>query len=75
MAYFSNGTEGMDYQARYCERCVHDINQDCPVWLAHLMHNSAGCNDNEHILHLLIPRSKDRLTNEQCRMFHKRKDA
>lgn len=24
MGYFSNGTEGMDYYARWCERCVHD---------------------------------------------------
>ena len=59
----------MDYQTQYCERCVHDIKQDCAVWLVHLMYNSDGANNDGHILHALIPRSKDGLTNEQCKMF------
>jgi hypothetical protein len=28
MGYFSNGTEGMDYEAQYCDKCVH---QDGPT--------------------------------------------
>jgi len=69
MGYFSNGTEGMDYQERYCSRCVHDANRDCPVWAAHLLHNYDECNNKGSILHMLIPRSKDGLGNEQCKMF------
>ena len=67
MGYFSNGTEGMDYQAKYCERCLHDANQDCPIWLAHLLHNYKECNNPESILHMLIPR--EGIENGQCKMF------
>lgn len=69
MGYFSNGSEGMDYQARWCDRCVHDEDQRCPLWLAHLIHNYKECNNKESILHMLIPRGKDGLENEQCKMF------
>ena len=71
MAYFSNGTEGMDYQERYCKRCANDVKQDCPVWLLHLMHSSEQCNKPDNFLDVLIPRSKDGLENEQCKMFIK----
>jgi len=37
MAYFSNGTEGMDYVDQWCSNCIHDKNDDCPIWNAHLM--------------------------------------
>ena len=40
MGYFSNGTEGMIFQDRYCSRCVHDVNNDCPIWLMHLLWSS-----------------------------------
>ena len=69
MGYFSNGSEGEAYQARYCNRCVHDVHQDCPIWLAHLLHNYAECNQKDSILHLLIPRSSDGLDNEECKLF------
>jgi hypothetical protein len=72
MGYFSNGTEGMDYEARYCQRCVHygpDEGPGCPVWLLHLVHNYDGANDPGSFLHTLIPLSKDGLSNEQCKMF------
>lgn len=39
MGYFSNGSEGMDYQEHYCSKCIHAAKQDCPVWLLHLLHN------------------------------------
>lgn len=59
----------MDYQARYCQKCVHDVKQDCAVWLAHLLANYNECNNPDSTLHLLIPRSKDGLYNEKCKMF------
>ena len=67
MGYFSNGTECMDYQERHCDRCIH--NNGCAVWQAHLTHNYDECDNEDSILHLLIPRSEDDLSNEQCKMF------
>ena len=67
MGYFSNGTEGADYQERYCSRCVHDKNQDCPIWTAHLMLNYQECSKPDSILHMLIPR--DGARNLPCRLF------
>jgi hypothetical protein len=58
MAYFSNGTEGAMYQEHYCERCWHDRNQNCPIWLLHLNHNYEGANNPDHFLHALIPAAK-----------------
>lgn len=69
MGYFSNGTEGEIYFERYCARCVHDANENCPVWAAHLIFNYDECNKPGSILHMLIPRSADGLGNEQCVMF------
>ena len=69
MGYFPNGTAAMDYQERYCFKCEHDRNEDCPIWLAHLLHNYDECNNDESILHLLIPIRKDGLGNEECKMF------
>lgn len=71
MGYFSNGSEGRDYEEQYCERCVH--RDGCAVWVAHLIHNYAECNNKDSILHMLIPRTKDGLGNEQCQMFIEKK--
>lgn len=72
MGYFANGTEGMAYEEHYCRRCIHDGPEEgpgCPVWLAHLLYNYDECNNEDSILHLLIPRSKDGLNNLECTMF------
>lgn len=69
MGYFSSGTEGWDYFEQYCSRCVHDKDESCPIWNAHLIHNYDECNREESILHMLIPRSKDKLSNEACLLF------
>lgn len=69
MGYFSNGTEGELYQEKYCNRCMHDKNKNCPIWLAHLLYNYELCNSKNNPLNILIPLSKDGLTNEQCTMF------
>ena len=67
MGYFSNGAEGMDYQEEWCVRCVHDTNEGCAVWLAHLCYSCEQCNDPESILHILIPRTG--IENDKCKMF------
>lgn len=72
MGYFSNGSEGDNYRAQYCERCVHDVNQDCAVWLAHLLENYDECKNPNSILNILIPRgkgTKEDPWNHQCKMF------
>ena len=73
MGYFANGTDGMAYEAKYCMKCIHygdDEGPGCPIWLAHLLHNYEECDNDESILHILIPR-KD-VENLQCRMFIKK---
>ncbi len=72
MGYFSNGTEGMAYQARYCDRCIHGPNKQkelCPVWWAHLEHNTAKENEVSTVLDILIPQHENNLENKQCSMF------
>ena len=69
MGYFSNGTEGDMYEAKYCARCVHETEEvGCAVMLAHMIHNYAEANNDDSILHMLIP-INDEGWNEQCRMF------
>jgi hypothetical protein len=74
MGYFSNGTEGEAYTARYCNQCEHDRiwreqeKDPCQVWNMHLIHNGAKGDLGEQ-LDQFIPRTKDGLGNEQCRMF------
>lgn len=69
MGYFPNGTSSEIYQARFCDHCRHmaDAEKGCAVWDAHLVHNYAECNNDESILHMLIPR--DGIDNGQCAMF------
>lgn len=70
MGYFSNGTEGMDYEEQYCRRCLHNGppgGPGCPIMLLHLIHNYDECNKEDSFLHTLIPRSG--IKNEQCSMF------
>ena len=69
MGYFANGTEGMSYEEQYCMKCVHDNDADgCAVLYAHQLYNYPECNNEDSILHILIPRN-DKGENEQCRMF------
>jgi hypothetical protein len=70
MGYFSNGTEGWDYYEQYCSRCLHDKDESCPVWNAHLLHNYDECNNEGSILHMLIPR--EGIGNLRCTMFIER---
>jgi len=72
MGYFSNGSEGCDFQAQFCEHCVHDINEDCPVLLLHLMWNYDAVGEDkddvkETALKVFISGSPQR-----CVMYHKR---
>jgi len=65
MGYFSNGSEGMDYEHNYCSKCYWG-DKACMIWLAHLEYQGDG---HDKILDLFIPRAKDGLSNEICTMF------
>jgi len=69
MGYFSNGTEGLDYEERYCQHCIHygADGLECVILEAHAIHNYDECNNPASILHILIPRKH--IENEKCRMF------
>jgi hypothetical protein len=68
MGYFSNGSEGMDYQAKYCDHCYWG-DKPCMVWFAHMEYNYKLCNNEKSILDLLIPRGKNGVHNKKCNMF------
>ena len=87
MAYFSNGTEGLMYQEKYCERCkywVRDIDKigsdlGCPVWQLHELYN--GETEWQPTLNRLIP-MEPRVINGirhifagECTTFWPRKGA
>jgi hypothetical protein len=74
MGYFSNGSEGESYYAFYCEKCIHDVNKECPVWTLHLEHNYCSEADPiRTILDTFIARSRG--DNAKCKMFVLREGA
>ncbi len=82
MGYFSNGTEGVAYEEKYCSKCLHnyqgkvvgvvdgeEVHEACPVWILHMSHNYEECNKPDSFLHTLIPIEEDGIWNQQCSMF------
>ncbi len=69
MTYFLTNTECIDYQSEFCSKCWHQKPNDggCAVWFAHMLHNYEECNNEDSILHILIPRNGT--NNEPCKMF------
>ena len=80
MAYFSNGLEGMNYEAVYCDRCVHHEHRDdstfkgCPLMDVQMDHNHDQIGKGKtaktikSILDALIP--MDGQYAGECAMFH-----
>lgn len=56
MAYFSNGSEGEMFHDRFCCKCKRDADNDCPIWLMHLLYNYDECNKEDSLLHKMIPK-------------------
>jgi hypothetical protein len=80
MGYFSSGSEGADYEDRYCWRCVNWTDNGsgslgCPIMDAHAFANYEQHDDKTLgvVLSLLIPRTPDDLGNEQCSLFRQKK--
>jgi hypothetical protein len=72
MGYFPNGTSGEQYEAEFCNHCIHQ-NEDtgCPVMNIHLLYNYDQLQDGQENLKqamdILIPRPD--IHSEQCSMF------
>ena len=77
MGYFPNGLSGIEYESRYCDRCVHQKLDDggCAVWALHLVHNYERIEPINDALNALIPMSEDGLSNLECTMFHEDGEA
>lgn len=84
MAYFSSGTEGLDYMARYCATC-RNCGDDkyefgCAVWDLHTLYQSERDYSEldggpvGRMLDSLIPREGGGLANGQCLMYRRRVD-
>lgn len=84
MAYFPNGTEGMDYEARYCDNCVNHRSRDgewpedmksCPIWDLHYEYNYDQNKKTKtgkiigKFLSTLIPMQKEKPFAAECSMF------
>lgn len=77
MGYFSNGTEGSLFEARYCARCVHS--DCCPIWPLHLAWNyeqkdaDEGGTPEQHAKGLALSSLITRIGIEnKCTMFYPR---
>lgn len=72
MGYFPNGTSAREYHKQYCQNCLHDVNQDCAVWLAHIVteycDKDGNTSDAGEVLDLLIP-GDGNIGCKQCKMF------
>ena len=75
MGYFSNGTEGMMYEGKYCINCIREViihngqEHGCPVWFMHFEYNYDECNNPDSLLHKMIPRNKEDTFNGKCLFF------
>lgn len=75
MAYFPNGTSGLDYQEHFCVKCVNYRDKKdgrgygCPIFDLHLLWNYDAIKDKDKkmALEMLIPTTD--VGNDQCSMF------
>jgi hypothetical protein len=76
MAYFPNGSSGINYHEKYCSRCknLKDLDDGrgfgCPIWDLHTVHNYDQVKnaDFKRILESFIP-TKENGFPAKCLMF------
>ena len=82
MGYFSNGTEVLIYQEKYCFNCKNYIDkkdgrgEGCPIWDLHFLYGYELCNSKSKgkvMLDYLIPEDEEGM-NKECSMFLKREE-
>ena len=68
MAYFCNGSDGMNFEDRWCSRCLHypDNGESCEIIFLHQIYQ--GDDKCQPLLDTLITQ-KDR----ECKMFISKK--
>ena len=72
MGYFSNGSEGVDYESKYCEKCIHfenDNGDGCAVFKTKEL-----AEQNRHLFEetdVAIDARKVSLTKEELKNFNK----
>lgn len=72
--YFSNGQHGDLYEEKWCNRCIHqgddEQGESCPVWMLHFMWNDEWHDDETKraALDWFIPRRQGEDFPE-CAMF------
>ena len=71
MGYFSNGSEGMDYEEKFCRRCIHDEDENCPVLGLHKEWNYEQHTQGykKVVLSHFIPHSSKGGWNLACKMY------
>lgn len=90
MAYFPNGSAGMDFMEQFCSNCVNwrdngSGSEGCYVMDLHTLWNYSACNGKDapensekHVqwiaLEHFIRTSKDGLYAEECKMFVSKTD-
>jgi hypothetical protein len=68
MGYFANGMEGMRYEEKYCDHCIHaGYRRGCPCLDAHILWGYEESNKKDSILHKMIPFTDGE--NGQCIFF------
>ena len=69
MGYFSNSTEGDQFESKFCHTCVHNHEEhSCPCLDAHLLWNYDECNKPDSVLHKMILRDEKGF-NSKCIFF------
>ncbi len=66
MGYFSNGTDGMIYEDKYCGNCANQ--EKCHILVLHHLHNYTKNYVKRMMLDEFIPRN-EKGENLECKMF------
>ena len=72
MGYFANSTEGEMYERKYCEKCFCYQDGHCPCLQAHMLWNYDECNNDDSLLHKMIPR--EGVANNRCIFWEPKED-
>ncbi len=77
IGYFANGEEGRAFQNEFCHNCIHDIEENCPLFAVHLVYNyeqqDKGNEMTKNALEMLVERT-DKWPGNKCLMFVQKPD-
>lgn len=74
MAYFANGTDARDFEAKWCDRCVHSQAENgCALLLTHELYNYRQLDEGQAMLRDALSKLIDNASDSEgveCKMFH-----